>query len=649
MLYDIPGIGEKTYNRLLYFFGDEASILECLESKDLFELSKVPGISPKKALDIIRFYNLKKQGKSFQPILRTFFSEAMHEKIISTIVSYATSYLVKNQLRLLYPTTDIKEIETRKKDILEAKEWAKNINIEREAFKRLLECDPSNFVLKDDAKVLVTDDQDVYESLLEYQKYCDVRLIEDSSQLNEFIKNYFAVIYVYKTPTYDFIESVEPSTLDDFYLPEKILSVLIRHLTLFLNSIRLNETCDTDFSNYVDMVQELDQLGQDTKDLKEKLNNIWEYANELESHYNEILKGKIDKIELEKEIFLDMVKRSYEGSLEWDSLLPDFFEKLNKVCSEMEEELVNYYNVMNDFELVERRYPIRFNRDALREYGNLVRKEIYRQEFDEKKRVAMKYKSVLEEIPEMLKKIHELDLKFALGSFALDYDLRDFEISNTSLGFKKARNLYIEDPQPINYGIGDYAEPNSRITILTGANSGGKTSLLETVLQLQILAQMGFPVPCEHALIKIFDEIYYFARHKGSTDAGALENFLNMLMPLLKTQGRKIILADEIEAVTEPGAAAKLISGLINYLVRSTENYGIVVTHLGEDISDKVNARIDGIEAEGLNPDLSLKVDHNPKYNVIAKSTPELIVRKMHGLSEDLTEKEFLENILNYF
>lgn len=649
MLYDIPGIGEKTYNRLLHFFGDEESILNCLESKDLFELSKVPGISPKKALDIIRFYHLRKKGKSFQQILRTSSSEMMHEKIITTIVSYATSHTVKNQLRLLYPTTDIKEIEERKKYVLEAKEWVKNIKVDKEVFKRLLECDPTNFVLKDDSKVLIADDQDVYNSLVEYKVYCDVRFIEDSSQLSEFINNYFSVIYVYRNPTYDFLSSVESYSLDDFYLPEKILTELIRHRTLFLNAIRLNETCNTDFPNYEHMISELDNIGHETEDLKEKLKNIWEHANELEKRYNQILKEKIDKIELDKEVFLDMVRRSYEGSIEWNSVLPDFVEKLNRACSDMEEELVSYYGVMNDFELVERRYPIRFNPDALREYGNLVRKEIYRRESEERKKISMKYKSVLEEIPDMLKKIHELDLKFSLGCFALDYDLRDFELSDKSLGFKKARNLYIENPQPIDYGIGDYIEPNSKITVLTGANSGGKTTLLETLLQIQILSQMGLPVPCEQASIKIFDEIYYFARHKGSSDAGALENFLNMLMPLLKTKGSKLILADEIEAVTEPGAAAKLISGLINYLLKNKETYGVVVTHLGDDIRDKVSVRIDGIEAEGLNPDLSLKVDHNPKYNVIAKSTPELIVRKMHGLTKDSTEKEFLESILNYF
>lgn len=49
----------------------------------------------------------------------------------------------------------------------------------------------------------------------------------------------------------------------------------------------------------------------------------------------------------------------------------------------------------------------------------------------------------------------------------------------------------------------------SRLTFLTGPNSGGKTSLSKTILQSQILAQIGSYIPAEQAKIAVADGIYY--------------------------------------------------------------------------------------------------------------------------------------------
>ena len=47
-----------------------------------------------------------------------------------------------------------------------------------------------------------------------------------------------------------------------------------------------------------------------------------------------------------------------------------------------------------------------------------------------------------------------------------------------------------------------------RIVLLSGANSGGKTTLLVAIAVITILAQMGFPVPCEYAIIGGFKELH---------------------------------------------------------------------------------------------------------------------------------------------
>ena len=54
------------------------------------------------------------------------------------------------------------------------------------------------------------------------------------------------------------------------------------------------------------------------------------------------------------------------------------------------------------------------------------------------------------------------------------------------------------------------------------------------------------------------------------------------------------------------------------------------MTHLAEDLSPLPDAaRIDGIFAEGLTSDLELRVDYQPQFETVGKSTPEFIVSRL--------------------
>ena len=58
----------------------------------------------------------------------------------------------------------------------------------------------------------------------------------------------------------------------------------------------------------------------------------------------------------------------------------------------------------------------------------------------------------------------------------------------------------------------------------------------------------------------------------------------------------------------------------------------VLVTHLAPAILEAYgsdNLRIDGIEAKGLDEHLELIVDRTPQRNCLARSTPELIVRRL--------------------
>ena len=236
----------------------------------------------------------------------------------------------------------------------------------------------------------------------------------------------------------------------------------------------------------------------------------------------------------------------------------------------------------------------------------------------------------------------------SLARFAAAYDLVRPTLVDDGIAVRNARNPFIAgEVQPVSYAVGDHslagdagvasvdAPPTGdRVSVLTGANSGGKTTLLETVCAVALLASMGLPVPAEEAQVGSFDRIVFHRRH-ASFNAGVLESTLKSVVPPLVEEGRTLMLVDEFEAITEPGRAADLLNGLVTLTVERGA-LGVYVTHLAEDLSPLPEAaRIDGIFAEGLTNDLELRVDYQPRFGTIGKSTPEFIVSRLVANASD--------------
>jgi DNA mismatch repair protein MutS2 len=221
-----------------------------------------------------------------------------------------------------------------------------------------------------------------------------------------------------------------------------------------------------------------------------------------------------------------------------------------------------------------------------------------------------------------------------------------------ALAVAGARNLTLsaagESVQPVTYALGDHefeapdgqqVDPPSgqQVSVLTGANSGGKTTLLETLCQVEILAHMGLPVPAERATVSACDRIVFHRRH-ASFNAGVLESTLQSVVPPLVSGDRTLMLVDEFEAITEPGRAADLLYGLVNLTVEEGA-LGTFVTHLADDLEPlPETARTDGIFAEGLTDDLELEVDYQPRFGEVGRSTPEFIVSRLVANADDRSE-----------
>ncbi len=73
---------------------------------------------------------------------------------------------------------------------------------------------------------------------------------------------------------------------------------------------------------------------------------------------------------------------------------------------------------------------------------------------------------------------------------------------------KKVRNPILAKGNP-DYVPNDVNLRGQKLTIITGANSGGKTTFCKTIAQMQLLSQIGCYVPAEEAAMSIADKILY--------------------------------------------------------------------------------------------------------------------------------------------
>jgi dsDNA-specific endonuclease/ATPase MutS2 len=259
-----------------------------------------------------------------------------------------------------------------------------------------------------------------------------------------------------------------------------------------------------------------------------------------------------------------------------------------------------------------------------------------------------------EDVDRAVEAVDDIAVGLSLARFADAYDLTRPElVEGDVLAVAGARNLDLlaaaESVQPVDYGLGEHgldieAPAGDRVSVLTGANSGGKTTLLETLAGVALLAHMGLPVPAETARVSLVDRIVFHRRH-ASFNAGVLESTLRSVVPPVTAGGRTLMLVDEFEAITEPGSAANLLHGLVQLAV-DRGALGVFVTHLAEDLEPLPDtARTDGIFAEGLTTDLELEVDYQPRFGTLGRSTPEFIVSRLVARASDPAERQGFETL----
>ncbi|MGD9912181.1 MutS-related protein, partial [Methanothrix sp.] len=297
------------------------------------------------------------------------------------------------------------------------------------------------------------------------------------------------------------------------------------------------------------------------------------------------------------------------------------------------------------------KYPLEINHRALRQLEIELRRRREAEGLRRKREIAGSLANMDGLTANLIKKLIQLDFLYAIGDFAISCGLTMPElIHDPGIGFRDGRHLFIQNPEPVSYSLGacGIREYTEKAAILSGVNSGGKTSLLELMAQIAILAHMGLPVPASECRISIFDELYFFAKSSGTLSAGAFESTMRKLSALA-TEKRKLVLADELEAITEPGASARIIASILD-MVQENGSVALFVSHLADEIRrfSRTAVRVDGIEAEGLDERNNLILSRSPRYNHLARSTPELILDRLVRTTEG-KERTFYEALLTRF
>ncbi|MCH8519384.1 MAG: hypothetical protein LAT82_01375 [Nanoarchaeota archaeon] len=314
-------------------------------------------------------------------------------------------------------------------------------------------------------------------------------------------------------------------------------------------------------------------------------------------------------------------------------------------------------------------YPLKLNEETMYD----IQKEIEEKENSQYIEYYMKFST-----PTTLQLKEAVELLLCYDLFNSMYQIisnfSSYPSISKTLLLEDATNIFIKNSTPISYALNatsvhmqiedkSYKQielQNEKVSVLTGANSGGKTTLLELILSTQYLFQSGFPINCKNSQLPIIEEIIYLKKFTGTQGSGAFEQTIRELLTILSTPTSKLLLIDEFEAITEPGAAASILTYFLSQISNSNhfDIYCIGVSHLGKDIKQFIETnnitgiRIDGISATGLDERGNLITNHQPIFNELGKSTPELILKRIYNDETFFKDKnkhikELLQSIIN--
>jgi dsDNA-specific endonuclease/ATPase MutS2 len=652
----IPGVGSKTADRLRELEDPEAA----LEAGDVAAIARAPGISDGRAARIARAAIRVRHGDD-GTFLGTDRSQEIYQSALSLLQDRAVTRYGAKRLETLYPSGSESRIK-------EVRAFARNAR-QRDPAPDILEAlsgveplDPARDVRVRD-RCLATGNAETYTEARETIPELSVELVDGARGLAELARGYSTVIALDETFLDIEVEGdvrVEPMVLDDplSVVPERALDFFARNrdrLRAAVDVARaadLHTACDTDALDAA-----LDRLdGDGTVAGDEALDTLEQAVSDLdatvsvaESIANDRLREAIEErdVTIEGADLLSLV----EQGAGVDSLLRrELADEFAEAVEAARDHLVHSLGVPDHDSLMRQTFdnaptfPVEADTRVVSRLREELIGERDRRAASLKRELADSLAALREPAADLVDAALELDVELAVSRFSRDFAcvMPTFEQAGFAIkgGRSPLLDVAFEDVAPVDYEA-------HGVALLSGVNSGGKTSTLDLVALVFVLAHMGLPVPATSAQVERFESVHYQAKSQGTLDAGAFEATLREFGELATGDARRLVLVDELESITEPGASAVIIAGILESLAES-DSTAVFVSHLAGEIREAsdIDVTVDGIEAVGLEAG-ELVVNRSPRKDHLARSTPELIVEKLATESDD--REEFYERLLDKF
>ncbi|MGA1848514.1 MAG: MutS-related protein, partial [Thermoplasmatota archaeon] len=640
--------GEGKFRSLVRTLGGEEELFRALEAGNVSLLSSVDGISQRMAVELILSY----RGSDAGDLLGTEPARSIYDQIIEMISGYMHTEEARNRTCLLVPGGDLGSREREAREVhgyLSLLESVDRMEVEG----LLSELSRRSGKIKSRSTlpyVMVVEDDEALDALRRkgLDRRClvispeelspgiegDMILVTSSQEIDTEQVPAAAVVHC-SAPAHEIIPE---TSLDSFSgLFDRIEAV--SRLRSIYGFKTLSGRC-------VELIGEIGSLSSEHRDPE----RIREIVEEIRKTVERSLEEKISSLTLSGTEALSLLASDQ----------PDPLKKIYREHSVLAADIVKE-RLGTRRDLFRMRYPLEVDEEALDSLIRGIIGHAAEERFSRKVRIARELVKITDDVKKELEWARDLDYRFGLACFTRDLGLSPFDRVEDHLAVSGAADLSLRKEgqyQGVNYHLGPVPEEledifpdrgisDSRTAMLTGANSGGKTTLLMTLAQVVIMSQMGLPVPADRAFVPGISRVFIY-KPKRRLDAGGLETFLKEILPLsTRVDERSLVLADELEAMTELEAASRIIGVFLSELT-DRKAFSVVVTHMADEIGKFVECRTDGIEARGLDEDHNLLVDRNPVIGLHARSTPELILKKLEARSRG-REKEVYSRVLEKF
>ena len=648
----IDGVGSKTAERLAELDDPKAA----LEAGDIVEISRAPDISEGRATRIVRAA-IRHRHNDPGEFLATERAEELYEASLGLLKERAVTEYGRKRLQTFYPSVSGGRI-------AEVRDFARAA-VEREPTPEVLDAlsgvepleSPTDVQVRD--RCLTTNDAETFSKAQDAVPEVSVELVEDTRGIADLARGYSTVVVLdeaFSGVEIDGDVRVRPSALEDpaEIIPERTLAFFARNgerlraAAAVHRVAGINARCDLDALEIA--LERLEEDGTVTGD--ETLDRIETAIDDLdvavsmaENVANERLREAIEErdVTIEGADLLSLVERGAGvDSLLERELADEFAESVEAA----REHLVDALGLPDHESLArqafgeEPTFPVEHDERVIERLRGELTAERDRRSTRLKRELAETLRGLREPAEMLVETALELDVELAVSRFARDFECTFPTFEGQGVAIEGGRSPLLDVPfdsvEPVDYAV-------EGVSLLSGVNSGGKTSTLDLVGTVVVLAQMGLPVPAERARVERFEAVHYQAKTQGTLDAGAFESTLREFGSLVDGDRTRLVLVDELESITEPGASAVIIAGILEALTES-DSTAVFVSHLAGEIRDAaaVDATVDGIEAIGLE-DGELQVNRSPVKNHLARSTPELIVEKLAGSEEEAFYSDLLE------